>query len=265
LSVELLGSLRLPSNAPPVAAEPARLPSEYADATNRPTASKVVPGGLAGYSDVFHVIEPTGMGLVTDQELAQRCRDGDRQARRTLYDRTADRIYRLALRMTRNPDDAFDLAQETYLRAFTHMDQFDGRSSLATWLYRIALNEVLHFLRQRAGRSRQLHRIAAEQQAARRQQGSPQSRPVSDRAPEADPARRLDVQEALARLDETDRIVLLLRYQEGFNYRDLAEVMQCEPGTVASRLNRARHRLAELLAAWDERREEPAPVEHPTS
>jgi len=211
------------------------------------------------------MIEPTGMGFVTDQELAQRCRNGDRQARRTLYDRTADRIHRLVLRMTRNPDDAFDLAQETYVRAFTRMDQFDGRSSLATWLYRIAVNETLQFLRQRATRERQLRKIAVEQQATPRQRGSPQSRPVSGRTSEADAVRRLDVQEALARLDETDRIVLLLRYQEGFNYRDLAEVMQCEPGTVASRLNRARGRLAELLAAWDERREESAPVEHPTS
>ncbi len=69
---------------------------------------------------------------MTEQELVERCREGDREAQRELYDRTSGPVYRLLLKMTASPDDAFDLAQETYLKAFTRINQFDGRSSVAT-------------------------------------------------------------------------------------------------------------------------------------
>ena len=75
-----------------------------------------------------------------EQELVEGCWRQDRSAQRQLYELTSEKIHRLMLRMTRNADDAFDLAQDTYLRAFARMDRFDGRSSLATWLYRIAIN-----------------------------------------------------------------------------------------------------------------------------
>ncbi|RME38752.1 MAG: sigma-70 family RNA polymerase sigma factor, partial [Planctomycetota bacterium] len=90
-----------------------------------------------------HTVDPE------ERDLIARCRQGDRNARRTLFERTSDRIYRLLLRMTGNADDAFDLAQETYLRAFTEIGKFDGRSNVATWLYRIAVNEALQCLRRR--------------------------------------------------------------------------------------------------------------------
>ena len=69
---------------------------------------------------------------MTEQQLIALCRRGDRAARRELYDRTCERIYGLLLKLTRDPDDAFDLTQETYLRAFSNIDQFDAKSSLAT-------------------------------------------------------------------------------------------------------------------------------------
>ncbi len=164
--------------------------------------------------------------------LLRQCREGDREAQRALYERTSERIYHLLLRMTADPDDAFDLAQEAYLKAFTRIDQFDGRSSLATWLYRIAVNEALQFLR-RASRTRvKTQEIAAERPAA----------------PDADQSMvRLDIQSALSTLSPNDRAMLLLRYQEGLDYRAIAEVMDCAAGTVASRLNRARHGLREIL------------------
>ena len=169
---------------------------------------------------------------MNEQELVERCREGDRQAQRELYDRTSERIYRVILKMTANPDDAFDLSQETYLKAFRRIESFDGRSSLATWLYRIAVNETLQFLR-RAGRS----------QARLRHVSRPQ-----DVESEAESTMvRTDVNDALAAVDPTDRAMLLLRYQEGLDYRAIAEVVGCAEGTVASRLNRARQRLRDIL------------------
>ncbi len=90
-----------------------------------------------------------------ERDLIRQCREGDAQAQRELYDLTVERIYRLLLRLTRNEQDAFDLSQETYLRVFTKLDDFGGRSSFATWVYRIAVNEALQFLRrENRGQSR---------------------------------------------------------------------------------------------------------------
>lgn len=167
-----------------------------------------------------------------EDTLVRQCREGDREAQRALYERTSERIYRLLLRMTGDPDDAFDLAQEAYLKAFARIDQFDGRSSIATWLYRIAVNEALQFLR-RANRTRvKTQEIAAERHAT----------PNGDQS-----MVRLDMQSALSTLPPNDRAMLLLRYQDGLDYRAIAEVMDCAAGTVASRLNRARHGLRDIL------------------
>lgn len=186
--------------------------------------------------------------IVTEQDLVRRCREGDREAQRELYDRTSERIYRLLLRMTASRDDAFDLAQETYIKAFTRIGQFDGRASVATWVYRIAVNEALQFLR-RAGRSQvKLESIAVEN-------GS-----ETDLEQQAV---RLDVIDALAAITPDDRAVLLLRYQDELDYRAIADVMGCAMGTVASRLNRARSSLREILRKSYTSEEEVDHGEHP--
>lgn len=168
---------------------------------------------------------------VTEAELIKRCGQGDRAARQELFVRTSDRVYRLLLRMTRNPDMAFDLTQDTYCRAFDRIGQFDGRSSVSTWLYRIAVNEALQFLRKKTPQA--LHADKSSRRAM-----------ASGESTEA----KHDVEDALAKLGPDDRVVLLLRYQEGLDYHQISEVMDCPPGTVASRLNRARHAIRGLLA-----------------
>lgn len=171
-------------------------------------------------------------GRMADHELVERCRRGERDAQRELYERTWKRICHLLLRFTRNPDDAFDLAQETYIRAFTHIGQFDGRSSIATWLYRIAINEALQFIRRdEAGQARlQLAASHSVEQSASMRLDL-----------------RMDVDSVLAALSPPDRAILLLRYQEGLAYDAIGDILECPQGTVASRLNRARARLRELL------------------
>jgi len=186
---------------------------------------------------------------MTEQEIVERCRRGDRRAQRALYDLGADRVYRLALRMTRNADDALDVAQDTFLRAFTRIGQFRGQAGLTTWLYRIAVNEALQLLRRRKEQARKLRQVPVE----------------TEQPPETSAtSRRLDVETALDRLTDNDRAILLLRYQEGLDYREIAEALECEPGTVASRLNRARGRLRALLTANEGPKEETGPAEHQT-
>lgn len=171
---------------------------------------------------------------MTDEEIVERCRNGDRDAQQAFYRRTIDRIHRLFVKMTNCEQDAFDLAQETYVRAFTHISQFDGRSSVQTWLYRIALNEALQFLRRMKIRRKTLRSLA--------ENGRPREYRETHQGDS-----KLDVDDALKKLNPPDQMMLLLRYEQGLDYHTIAEVIGCAEGTVASRLNRSRNRLRALL------------------
>jgi RNA polymerase sigma-70 factor (ECF subfamily) len=169
---------------------------------------------------------------VNDRDLIERCQNGERDAQRVLFERTSERIYRLLLRMTGNADDASDLTQDTYLKGFQRLGQFDGRSAISSWFYRIAVNEALQFRRRRNLGAQKLKELAMDQ-----------PRETCDPVGELS----LDIDDALAELSAEDRAILLLKYQEEFDYRGIAEVMACAEGTVASRLNRARERLRNML------------------
>jgi len=179
---------------------------------------------------------------VDEQHLISACRSMDQSAQRRLYDETVERVYRLIFRMVRNEDDAFDLTQEVYVRVFTRMGTFRADCSLATWIHRIAVNEVLAFLRRRQTEHRHLGSSG----------GRDLSRSVACQAQDE----RLDVQAALDQLSEEDRIILLLRYDQGLDYRSIGQSLECGEGTVASRLNRARQRLRDALATGYVSREE---------
>jgi len=183
-----------------------------------------------------------------EQRLIDGVRRGDREAQREVYSRTSERIYRLLLRMTRNPDDAFDLAQETYIRAFTHIAQFDGRSAFSTWLCGIAVHEGLQFLRRTTQR--------------RTRESNPSAAPTDPASDNNQLSKRIDIEEALAAVGDEDKAILLLRYQEGLDYAAIAEIAGCPQGTVASRLSRARDRLRELLRASYGGSEENNDMEH---
>lgn len=169
---------------------------------------------------------------MNEQELIASCVAGDRDAQRQLFEQTSARVYRLLLRMTGNPDDASELTQETYVKGLPRLEQFDGRSAVASWFYRIAVNEALQFRRRQGVGAAKLRYLAPNQ-------------PNEAPAPATD--LRMDMEGALAELPPHDRALLLLRYQEELDYGELAEVFECAEGTVASRLSRARERLRELL------------------
>lgn len=185
--------------------------------------------------------------ILTERELIVRCKRGDRAGQHALYERTSERVFRLLVRMTHSQEHAEDLAQETYLKAFAAIATFDERSTLNTWLYRIAVNEALQWLRRKKPAL-----LDPEIAAAR----------PDPRNNGHDPGTRLDVEAAMAALDAVDRAMLLLRYQEGLDYRAIAEVTDIAMGTVASRLNRARERLRELLRDFAPEREETQPGVH---
>ncbi len=182
-----------------------------------------------------------------EAELIAGCRRGASDAQREVYRRHADRVYRVALRLTRDEQDAFDVAQETFVRAFERIGAFNERSGLGTWLYRIATNEALQLFRRRETERRHLRIVGERQESA--------TRPAVDAA-------RHEVDDALRQLSEEHRVILVLRYQEGLNYDELADVLEIAPGTVASRLNRARAEIRALLAESSVGGEENPAVEH---
>ncbi len=156
---------------------------------------------------------------------------GNAEAQRELYDRCQHSVYRLVVRMV-GVQAAPDVAQDAFLKTFRSLRQFSGRSRFETWLYRLAVNECLQFLRR-----------------ARREPCERLSREPEDRSPDkADHLQHRELlEQALTRLDPDLRSVFLLREVEGLSYRELAEALGIPEGTVASRLNRARTELQGLL------------------
>ncbi len=164
------------------------------------------------------------------------CRSGDQRAFQRIYDATHGPIFRLMVRMV-NVQEAPDLTQQTYLKAYRSLDRFRGQSKFETWLYRIAVNEALQFLRRRGKRpTAQLSVDPAD------------GRPRGSRIEEAE---LLDV--ALQRLDSSLRTLFLLRELQGLSYADLAETLDLNEGTIGSRLNRARRELRRHLVelGWE--------------
>lgn len=164
--------------------------------------------------------------------LIEGCRHGDREAQRRFYEQYVRQVYRLTLRISGSPQDAFDLTQETFVRAFQRFATFDGRAGVGTWLYRIATNEAFQLFRRRRTEQRHMRELAGLKRDATEPGGG---------------SNRLEMEDALARLSDPERTILILKYQEGLSYEQIAEALECPPGTVASRLNRARAQLRKIL------------------
>ena len=176
------------------------------------------------------------MGL-TEQQIVDGCRRADPEARSELYARTCDSIYRLLLRMTRHEADAADVMQETYLRAFDRIGQFDGGASVGTWVYRIAVNEALQFLR----RGKRQAKLVVHRREQTREAVEP-----------SDQDAVMDMSEAIGRLPEFEQALIVLRYYEGLSYAEIADLLDRPAGTIGSGLNRARAMLRESLSDQDE-------------
>ena len=184
-----------------------------------------------------------------DRELIRRYLAGDADAFDALMTAHQDRVFSICLRMLRDRDSALDATQDVFLTVFRKVDRYREQAAFSTWLYRVAVNEALQFLR-RASRTRvKLREVVPAN-------GVPSGAERS--------TVRLDVNAALADLAPNERIILLLRYQEGLDYRAIAEVVGCAAGTVASRLNRARDALREILRKSYAPREESRHEQHPT-
>jgi RNA polymerase sigma-70 factor, ECF subfamily len=176
-----------------------------------------------------------------EAELIERATKGDSQAFAVLVERYQRRVVGVALAVVHNQDDALELAQETFVRAYQNLAKFESRSSFSTWLYRIAANLAIDFWR-REGRHVVLQGEDAENEMRRIPSEIGDSFKTTTRS---ELSARLS--KALEELTPEHRAVILLREVEGLSYDEISEVLQCPRGTVMSRLHYARNRLRGLL------------------
>ena len=190
--------------------------------------------GVATVSAVVHDLE-------LDVELAERHRCGDARAFNEVYARFEEMVYNLAFRLSGNYEEAADLTQEIFLRIYRHLGSFGGRSSLKTWIFRIAVNHC----RDRLSRWRPLTQPLGDDPSEGEVAYADPSRGPEELAVAADEGRR--VAEGLAKLPPAFREAVVLRDIEGLSYEEIAEVLGVRIGTVRSRIARGRDQLRVLL------------------
>ena len=185
----------------------------------------------------------------SDRELIRECRKGSKDAFRVLVERYQRKILAVSVGMLHNQDDAKEVTQEAFVKAYRNLDGFKGESSFYTWLYRIVVNLAID----RRRRDKRHGTVALE------------DRPGGGEDLEADlPAQRLSdpyqqaksrelggrIRRAIDELTPDQKAVILLREVEGLSYDEISQVMQCPKGTVMSRLHYARKVLQEKLSDY---------------
>jgi RNA polymerase sigma-70 factor (ECF subfamily) len=175
--------------------------------------------------------------------LVAAARDGEQDAFGELVARHQDKVYSLAFRFTGDAEDATEIAQQAFLKAWRGMRSFRGGASFYTWIFRITVNEA-----RSRGRYRAVRPAMASLDSFGGRAGTPAGR-AADPADEAERVERREmVHRALARLEPDQRMMIVLRDMEGRDYAEIAGLLDCPAGTVKSRIHRARMALKELLA-----------------
>jgi RNA polymerase sigma-70 factor (ECF subfamily) len=178
-------------------------------------------------------------GVAADLELAQRCRHGEPGAFEELYRAHSGRLYSLILRMLGSAHDAEDLLQEVFLTAHRKLGSFRGESTLGTWLYRLAVNHCLDFLR-----GRQVRMARATDSLD--EDGAVEPAVVAPVVPSA--ITRMDLERAIATLPEGCRTAFVLHDVEGLEHGEIARMLGVSEGTSKSQVHKARMKLRAALS-----------------
>lgn len=187
----------------------------------------------------------------SDESIVELVKNGDVEAFGLLVHKYQDRIYNTILNYVSSMEDASDLAQETFVKAYSAMHRFQGTSAFYTWLYRIAINTAIDHLRKRPG-----VRVDSLEDDRFQEAGFEPAAGLS-----ADPQHALATKEerkilkqAIGLLSEKLRTALVLHDVEGLSQEEVAAVLDCPVGTIKSRVSRARCELRTILADYLERR-----------
>jgi len=185
----------------------------------------------------------------TDQAAADEARKGNHLAFRVLVDRHGRSVFRLAYRMCGNEQDAEDLVQETFLRAYRQLHRFDGRSAFSTWLYRICANCSLDFLRSRKTR-KEIKIKAREDDAPDWLDAVAAPQPGPERLSQSEQLARM-IEPALNQLTEMERAAFVLRHYEGCDIEEIAQTLGVQSNAAKHSVFRAVQKLRRALEpAW---------------
>lgn len=186
----------------------------------------------------------------SDSELVELARKGNKEAFRELFERYQRKVMAIALGMVNNPEDAMEIVQDTFVRAYENLEGFKGESSFYTWLFRITVNRAIDHRRYQ----RRNPTVGLQEEFGIPESDEPYDEFLGDEEGKTDPVRQVEsreignrVAEAIAELTPYHRAVILLREIEGLSYEEISRVMQCSKGTVMSRLHYARKKLQSKL------------------
>lgn len=186
---------------------------------------------------------------VDEAELVKRARRGDMGAYDDLVKRYQERIYATVYHMTSNHEDANDLAQEAFIKAFQALKSFKGGSSFYTWVYRIAVNKTINFLKQRKNKAQ----MSLDDLDFQAEHDPDLVALISEKTPRREIS-LTELQEklniAMLKLSEPHRLVVTLHDVQGLSHEEIAKIMECNIGTVRSRLFYARQQLQAYLSDY---------------
>jgi len=179
-----------------------------------------------------------------ERQLVQLAQEGSPAAFEELVAKYQSKVFSMALSFTRNREAADDLAQEIFLKAYLALPRFHGKSEFGTWLYRISMNHIKDYLRKKSRAKEVSLEDVAEVSASNREQTE---RAEQEQETEA---RRTLVQRFVQGLPEKYRVIVTLRDIQGLAYEQISQTLKLSPGTVDSRLHRARRMLRKKLAPY---------------
>lgn len=181
--------------------------------------------------------------------LVKRARQGDLGAYDELVRRYQERIYATVYHMTSNHEDANDLAQEAFIKAYQALKSFKGGSSFYTWVYRIAVNKTINFLKQRKNKAH----LSLDDLDFNAEHDPDLVALISEKTPRREinlTELHEKLNEAMQKLSEPHRLVVTLHDVQGLSHEEIAEIMDCNIGTVRSRLFYARQQLQAYLSDY---------------
>ena len=187
-----------------------------------------------------------------ERQLVRAAKRGDEKAFRTLMERYRRKVYSIAYGMVHNPEAAYDICQEVFIKVYRYLGSFQGSSSFYTWLYRISVNLSIDWLRKQ-GR----HDLVDFDDSLLRREPDGAEALAVPKMQDADPLKALarkelrdQIGKAFESLSEKHRAVLLLREVEGLSYDEIARALKIHKGTVMSRLHHARRNLQRALRTY---------------
>jgi RNA polymerase sigma-70 factor, ECF subfamily len=179
-----------------------------------------------------------------DDDLIRRAQEGEVEAFAAIFHAHKRRIFSLCCRMVKDPTEAEDLTQDTFLQAFRKLSTFRGDSAFATWLYRIGVNTVLMHFRRKSP-----HRVSLDEPCSNGDESRPSRREYGMRDDYLTGCiDRITLTRAITELPEGYRTVFLLHEVEGYEHREIAERLGCSTGNCKSQLHKAKLRIREWLA-----------------